>query len=339
MNQLAGTQLFSAFDDSGYVKHGLPSVAYTENDFYELEAGQIFSKNWTFVGFAHDLSDVGDVMPIRVAKQSLFLVRSEKDKIRAFHNVCLHRNLKLVDKSHNCKNLITCPYHNWCYDLDGKLRATPFFGGGKTELPEGFSLEDHGLHEVTCRLFHDWLFVNLSSESPSFDSHIAPLRKQLADFNLNEFFVVASIEFGEIKTNWKLLMENFIEPYHVQFVHKNTTNQPLVDHYVVSEGHCLGSAVDLKQDQIKEGILSVSSRYLTLLIDHAKEELFHYFHLQEIDITKDFIQTTLNIPNKVLSIKDLLKKLFRFGFVKTFFRYKQQYRIRKIKDWRKKWKI
>ena len=264
MNQLAGKQLFSAFDDSGTVKHGLPSEAYTEGDFYDLEAGQIFSKNWSFVGFAHDLSNVGDVMPIRVAKQSLFLVRSEKDKIRAFYNVCLHRNLKLVDKSHNCKNLITCPYHNWCYDFEGKLRATPFFGGEKTELPEEFSLEDHGLHEVTCRLFHDWIFVNLVSETPTFDSHIAPLKKQLADFNLNEYFVVSSIEFGEIKTNWKLLMENFIEPYHVQFVHKNTTNQPLVDHYVVSDGHCLGSAVDIKQEQTKEGVLSVSSKYLTL---------------------------------------------------------------------------
>ena len=59
-------------------------------------------------------------------------------------------------------------------------------------------------------------------------------------------------------------MESFIEPYHVQFVHKTTTNQPLVDHYVISDGHCLGSAVDLKQEQSKEGTLSVSSRYLTL---------------------------------------------------------------------------
>jgi choline monooxygenase len=93
------------------------------------------------------------------------------------------------------------------------------------------------------------------------------LRKQLAGIDLDDFVVVVSIEFGEIKTNWKLLMENFIEPYHVQFVHKNTTNQPLVDHYVVSDGHCLGSAVDLtseQQEQAQEGTLSVSSRYLTL---------------------------------------------------------------------------
>ena len=256
--------MFSAFDEKGNVKHGLPSKVYTEDEFYELEAGQLFAKNWTFVGFAHDLDNVGDVMPVRAAEQPLFLVRSGKDKIRAFHNVCRHRNLKLVDKAHNCKKMISCPYHNWGYNLDGQLRAAPYFGGGKTELPEKFYLEDYGLHEVECCLFHDWLFVNIKGDTPSFESHIAPLRRQLADLNLNDFFVVASIEFGEIRTNWKLLMENFIEPYHVQFVHKTTTNQPLVDHYVISDGHCLGSAVDLTQEQSKEGTLSVSSRYLTL---------------------------------------------------------------------------
>ena len=172
-----------------------------------------------------------------------------------------------MDEPQNCKKRITCPYHNWVYNLDGKLCAAPFFGGGKTELPEEFLLEDHGLHEVACRLYHDWLFVNLNGETPSFESHIAPMRNQLADFDLNDFVAVANIEFDEINTNWKLLMENFIEPYHVQFVHKSTTNQPLVDHYIVSDGHCLGSAVDLtseQQEQAKEGTLSVSSRYLTL---------------------------------------------------------------------------
>jgi len=267
MTDLKRTQLFSAFDENENVKHGLPCTAYTSNDFFELEARQLFAKNWTFVGFAHDLADVGDVIPVHVAEQPLFLVRSAENQIRAFHNACRHRNLKLVGGPQNCKNRITCPYHNWVYNLDGQLCAAPFFGGGKTELPEEFLLEDHGLHEVTCRLYHDWLFVNLNGEPPSFESHIAPMRNQLADFDLNDFVAVANIEFDEINTNWKLLMENFIEPYHVQFVHKSTTNQPLVDHYIVSDGHCLGSAVDLtseQQEQAQEGTLSVSSRYLTL---------------------------------------------------------------------------
>ena len=103
MTDLKKTQLFSAFDENENVKHGLPFTAYTSNDFFELEARQLFAKNWTFVGFAHDLADVGDVIPVHVAEQPLFLVRSAENQIRAFHNVCRHRNLKLVDEPQNCK--------------------------------------------------------------------------------------------------------------------------------------------------------------------------------------------------------------------------------------------
>ena len=267
MSDLKGTQLFSAFDENENVKHGLPSAAYTSKNFYELESKLVFAKSWTFAGFAHDLAKVGDITPLDVAGQPLILVRSSKNKIHAFHNVCRHRNLKLVDKPRNCKSLITCPYHNWCYNLDGQLRATPFFGGQNTELPNDFNLKDQSLLEGPCESFHDGIVVNLNCDTVSFESHIAPMKKQLAGIDLDDFVVVASIEFGEIKSNWKLLMENFIEPYHVQFVHKKTTNQPLEDHYVVSDGHRLGSAVDLtseQQEKAQEGTLSVSSRYLTL---------------------------------------------------------------------------
>ena len=267
MTQSTGTDIFSSFDQNKAIKHGLPSRAYISNEFYELESDHLFAKSWTFAGFAHDLAHVGDITPVQVAGKPLFLVRSSKNKIRAFHNVCRHRSLKLVSKPHNCKSLITCPYHRWSYNLDGELRAAPFFGGQKTELPEDFKLEDHGLIEVPCRLFQDWLFVNLNGDTASFESYLAPLVKQLTGFDLDGFFAVASIEFSEIKTNWKFLMENFIEPYHVQFVHKKTTSQPLVEHYTICDGHCLGSGVNLsagQQVKAQEGTLAVSSRYLTL---------------------------------------------------------------------------
>ena len=81
MAELKGTQLFSVFDKNENVKHGLPSAAYTSNDFYELESKFIFAKYWTFLGFAHDLVQVGDLIPLEVAGQPLILVRSSKNKI------------------------------------------------------------------------------------------------------------------------------------------------------------------------------------------------------------------------------------------------------------------
>ncbi|HBK77666.1 MAG TPA: (2Fe-2S)-binding protein, partial [Gammaproteobacteria bacterium] len=71
----------------------------------------------------------------------------------AFHNVCRHRNLKLIDRAGHCDVLITCPYHRWSYDFSGKLRLAPYFGGEKTGLPDGFDLADHGLYEIRCHTF------------------------------------------------------------------------------------------------------------------------------------------------------------------------------------------
>jgi len=142
------------------------------------------------------------------------------------------------------------------------------------------------------------------------------------------------------KYNPLLAVIEFNETYgsHLERVHNIEFNQwarnKKVNPGLIGASSIAGSSLR----SINELSKSKGYRLLIYTRNNAffiKEELFHYFHLQEIDITKDFIQTTLNIPNKVLSIKDLLKKLFRFGFVKTFFRYKQQYRIRKIKDWRR----
>ena len=75
---------------------------------------------------------------------------------------------------------------------------------------------------------------------------------------------MVTIDLGEIAANWKLLMENFIEPYHVPFVHATTTEQPLTDHYTVNEPGCLGCAVDVSDTAKRDDTLSADSRYLTL---------------------------------------------------------------------------
>ena len=268
MKQVLHESFLETFDQADGLIHGLPGSAYVSESFRCLENEYVFSKTWVFAGFAHELKKVGDVIPIEVAGQPLFLIRNEAQEIGAFHNVCRHRNLQLVDQSANCGKLLRCPYHSWSYDLCGKLRNAPYFGGKQKQLPDGFRLEDNGLMPVNCAVWHDWIFVNLEDNPPSFDDFLRPLKKLLGDNDITQYHPVVTVEFGEVNCNWKLLMENFIEPYHVQFVHKKTTSQPLEDHYPVIEGDCLGSAVDLSEEQMAKaagaGTLGVTSRYLTL---------------------------------------------------------------------------
>ena len=259
--------LLDDFDSGGLTRHGLPGAAYVSEAFLQLERQQLFGRNWIFAGFAHQLARAGDVKPIEVAGLPLFLLRDNAGAVSAFHNACRHRNLKLIETAGNCGKLIRCPYHSWSYDLCGALRNAPYFGGSMRELPEDFVLAENGLLPVNCEVWHDWIFVNLSPEPTPFDQFLAPIRRQLGATDVTEYLPVATLEFGEVACNWKLLMENFIEPYHVQFVHSKTTEQPLQDHSTVIDQHCVGSAVELSAEQQAGAGLSalgVTSHYLTL---------------------------------------------------------------------------
>ena len=119
-------------------KHGLPARAYTDTAFLELENQTLFQRTWVFCGFAHELPRSGDLQPVEIAGQPVLLVRDSDDRTRAFHNVCRHRCLKLVEQQCNTGKLIRCPYHAWAYDLDGNLKASPHFGGTDTHDADGF---------------------------------------------------------------------------------------------------------------------------------------------------------------------------------------------------------
>ncbi len=243
---------------------GLPAWAYTSDAMWQAECGTVLADTWVCVGFAHEMPNPGDAMPVTVAGRPVLILRNGAHEIAAFHNVCRHRCLQLVDKPINLGKLIRCPYHAWAYGLDGKLRASPHFGGTDVHQPDGFEPAEHGLIPVRTHVWHDSIFVNLSGDAPEFDDYAAPLIARLAGVDLAKAEPVAVLDFGEIAANWKLIMENFIEPYHVQFVHASTTSQPLSDHYTIVDGVCLGSAVDLDQEAGAQGSLAVSSRYLTL---------------------------------------------------------------------------
>ena len=254
----------SQFLKNNMPAHGLPAVAYTDEEFWMKECSTVFSDNWVFVGFAHELNKPGDVLPITLAGKPILLIKNINGKIVAFHNVCSHRCLKLVNEPKNVGKIINCPYHAWSYDLDGNLLASPHFGGTNNHKPIGFDSADHGLKSVRTKVWHDWIFVNLGKKAPPFEKYATPLIRQLKNVNLEKIYPVATLDFGEIFANWKFLIENYIEPYHVQFVHKKTTSHPLKDHYTIVDGICYGSGVDLKEEDASSGNLSVSSRYLSL---------------------------------------------------------------------------
>jgi choline monooxygenase len=256
--------LLEPFFEETTPRRGLPAAAYTGREFWDAECVSVFTRNWICVGFAHELKVSGDAVPVTIAGHPLLLVRNKDGLIRAFHNVCRHRCLTLVEEPRNVGKLIRCPYHAWAYDLDGNLRASPHFGGANEHFSEGFDRKQNGLVPVRTHVWNDWIFVNIDGNAEPFEDYAATIKERLSGLEWEKLDCIGTLDFGEIACNWKFIMENFIEPYHVQFVHSSTTDQPLEDHFTIIDGNCLGSAVDLEEEIGTSGSLGVSSRYLTL---------------------------------------------------------------------------
>ena len=104
---------------------GLPAAAYTDEAFWKIECDTVMTRGWVCVGFAHEFAEPGDAAPVTVAGKPVLLLKNQKGEIAAFHNVCRHRCLKLLDEPRNVGKFVSCPYHGWSYDLDGALCASP----------------------------------------------------------------------------------------------------------------------------------------------------------------------------------------------------------------------
>ena len=218
---------------------GLPNEAYTSPDYFEIEQKLLFGASWTFAIAASEIPDPGDITPVTVAGQPLILVRGKNRQVRAFANVCPHRGSELVEGPRKGAHRVTCPYHAWCFGLDGKLQNRPhFFGPEKHD--QASQDTDCGLFEVRCAAWQDWIFVNLDGTAPPLADWVAPIEAHVAGFDFSAFRLSRIMTF-EFECNWKLAVENYTDNYHVFRVHPALDQlQTSADRFgMTPEGMCL----------------------------------------------------------------------------------------------------
>lgn len=219
---------------------GLPNKAYTDPQHFAFERDQVIGQTWFCLGFANDLPNKGDAQPISMMGLPLLIVRDQDMQIRVFHNVCSHRGHKLLAEACRLKGAIRCPYHSWTYGLNGQLRGTPHIGGVNQHQIEGFDRSLHGLREVRSELWLDLIFVNLSGEAPSLAEHLSELTKRWQAFCGQDGFTQLrpAATYGrlqlEARANYKLLIENNNESYHLPWVHPALNSYSKIeDHYPI----------------------------------------------------------------------------------------------------------
>jgi len=197
---------------------GLPNAAYTHPEFLRFENEYVFPRSWVLAGFSHQIPNVGDVAPVTVADKPLILVRDEQDNIRVFHNVCRHRGARLIDSSCNGLKFLRCPNHHWSYGLDGRVRNRPHFFGPDKHDTHAQGEGPDGLKEVQSGVRNNIVLVNFDANAPALEDYLLPLTERIAGYDLATLKHAGMLEW-ELNCNWKLVNENFIEPYHVFAVH------------------------------------------------------------------------------------------------------------------------
>jgi choline monooxygenase len=220
----------------------LTPEAYTSEAFFALERERVFGTSWVAVGCSAQLREPGDVIVTEVAGRSIFVVRNRDWQLRAFYNTCRHRGTQLLTSDDSrVKRFIRCPYHSWAYDLDGKCVGTPLFtdSGIPPDQQAVFDMEDvkefdradYGLLRVAVDTWGPLVFVNLDPDAAPLSEDLGDLPARTAGHRLEEW-EIARVGDYEIAANYKLVAENFMEYYHLPWVHPGLVKvSPIKAHY------------------------------------------------------------------------------------------------------------
>lgn len=233
---------------------GLPARIYYDPAVFEAECERLFPRTWVAVGVASDIPAAGDAVPVTVARRNIVLVRGDDGQIGAFYNTCRHRGMKLLCHASRGLRSFVCPFHNWTYGLDGRLRAMPYVGGVGQHTLDGFDKDSLGLVPVRAGVWCNTIFVNLDGKAPSLDEHVDPLVRHLGgerDWSALHHHARGSIHTDRVRGNWKGYLESALEEYHLKAAHPQIfagmdpltwKDDPIIDrHMLGSEALISGS--------------------------------------------------------------------------------------------------
>ncbi len=194
----------------------LGADSYTDPRFFEIERQALFYRSWQWVCHIEKLRQPGDYIVTDVQGRSILVVRDRNGQLQAFYNVCKHRAHELL-KGHGRTNLILCPYHAWSYDLQGQLRAAP-----NTKHLLDFDKREICLDRVQAEAFCGFVYVNLDPKAPSLASQSGALSNEIMAFapDVEKLTLAHRLTF-DIRSNWKNVIDNFLECYHCPVAHKD----------------------------------------------------------------------------------------------------------------------
>ena len=200
---------------TAFAAETLPGWTYENEEFFALERESLFLRNWQVVCHVSEVREPGEFATIEVMGERAFVIRDAEGGLRAFHNVCRHRAAAVVDGPNGrCNGAIRCPYHGWTYALDGRLKAVP----GESSFPN-LDKARFGLHALDLQVFLGFVFIRFRSGGPSVAERMAPYHEELVPYRFEEMEPVGPPFRSEFGVDWKNVMDNYLEGYHVPVGH------------------------------------------------------------------------------------------------------------------------
>lgn len=189
-------------------QHGwsLEQPFYLDQDIFNAEIDAIWKKFWLFAGTIAEIPKPGDYFLYKVQNDSIIIIRGNKGEVYAHYNTCRHRGSLICLEEKGRAPKLVCPYHQWVYDKDGSLVNARL-------MPDDFDKSDHGLHPVKVEVTGGFIFISLSDNPPDFKKVADDYFPFLSPYKLENAKVAFKTTY-ELRTNWKLVAENFRECYH-----------------------------------------------------------------------------------------------------------------------------
>lgn len=199
--------------------HTLPAHLYHEREAFDRERKAIFAREWILVAHESELARPGDAVAERLAGWPVFVRRGRDEALQGFHDVCRHRAGPIVGagpagESHSCNvPRLRCRYHGWIYDEAGRLERTPDFGEALNFEPRSL-----GLQPLRVGSWRGFVFVCLDAQAPPLEESLGRL-PALAQSLTFERYRLHGRGSHLLQCNWKAYVENYLEGYHIPYVH------------------------------------------------------------------------------------------------------------------------
>lgn len=201
----------------------IPAGRYVDKSFLALEQAQLWKRSWLYAGHIDQLPEAGSWFLMRHTGSAILIVRDRNDQVRAYYNTCRHRGAPLVSEEAGKNRGFTCAYHGWSYTLEGALIGV--------RDPRDFvdlDMSCRSLISVRCERLGGWIFINEDENAQTLIESLGPVAGELQQFQPDNLVLVDSRGY-DVACNVKVLLDAFLEVYHLKSIHKDTVDR-FLDH-------------------------------------------------------------------------------------------------------------